>query len=290
MGKVAFGTTCLLIAGFGLAAPVAAQDTSDVVMTRDGARTELRHVRATRFVPESGEAEIRLLFSSADPGDVVLADAFGRDTVARWVQASGAIAVKVSFEETTPEQFQVTAYTGETMVSGGGHASGGERIGAFRALDLAADRVSGELDNEMGSVALSGTFRASLAPAAETPAVTGAQVASSPQARVLLEFARAMSRMDLEAAQPHAAGDLRAQMAEAAEMLGKEAITEMIAERFGDLAALERRLGSQEASLQESGDRAVITLVKKTVYEGGHSTESESYRFVKVGSDWKISM
>jgi hypothetical protein len=288
MFRTVFGAACALF--LTAVTPLGAQDASQVVVVREGQRVELGHVKAVRYASAEGEVEIRLLFASATPEGVVLADSFGRDTVARWVRSSGAIAVKVSFEEQSPEQYSMTAYVGDSTLSGGGTVSGGDRRGVFKALDLGEDRIAGELEHEMGSVALSGTFRATLAGAAEAPAVTAASVAASPQARVLLEFARAMRRMDFEAAQQHAAGDVRAEMEEAKEMLGEEVVKDMIEERFGDPVALEQRLGSAEASLRETGDSAVISLVKKTVHEDGHSTETESYRFVKVGDAWKITM
>jgi hypothetical protein len=288
MIRTGSAATCVLLAA--MVAPAAAQDSSRVVMVRDGKTIELRHVKGARYVPDGGEAEIKLLFASEEPAGVVLVDDFGRDNVGRWVQERGALAVKITFEEGSPEHFQMAAYTGETMISGGGTASGEDRVGVFRAVDIGADRIAGELDHEMASVALSGRFSVSLARAAEAPAVTGAAVAASPQAAALLGFARAMQRMDLAAAQQYGAGDVRAEMEEAREMLGEGALKAMIEERFGDPAALERRLASEEASLQVSGESAVIRLVKKTVYEDGHSTETESYRFVKVGDAWKITM
>lgn len=282
---------CVIVTATALAQPAPASRSQVAVVQEGGGRVDLQHVRGARYKPASGEAEIRLLFTSADPGDIAVADAFGSDAVTAWVRKSGASAVQVSFPEANPEQFQVNFVNiNGRSISGGGTSSGGETRGVFKKIEMAGERVSGELMHKTGDLSLSGTFEVRASSVSAAASITGAAVARSPQGQALLAFARALSKEDLMAAQAHAAGDVKGELEEMKKMLGPNAIKELVKEQFGDMAAFTRRLGSPEASLQESGDAAKISLVRKTKEASGESTETTSFRFVRVDGQWKIQM
>jgi hypothetical protein len=284
------GVLCVTLAILGADAR-AAQDRSQVAVEDAGKRIELRHVVGARYSPASGEAEIRLLFASADPAGVVLADTFGGDQVTQWVAKSGASAVRVTFPEANPEQYQIGYFNvNGRNVTGGGTASGGATRGVFKTIDVAADRVSGELMFTFHEMGLSGAFAARLPSVKEAAGITGAAVGKSAQAQALLAFARALAKQDLKAAQAYAAGDVMSELEELKKTVGAAAVKEIVQEQFGDLALLQRRLGSAEAMLRESGDTAVISLTKKTKDQHGESTETQTFRFLREDGKWKVHM
>lgn len=259
-----------------------AQGASQVELDRDGKKAALPHVTAVRFVDASGKAEIRLLFSSVKPENVVLADAFGGDTVHEWGASGKGSTVKVTFEEAAPEQYSMAVYHAGKMSSGGGTRISGDVKGVVRGLEVKADKVAGAMDvDSMGSV-LKGAFDAALATVTEAKPVKGAAVAATPQARALLDFARAMNKKDFAAAQRYSAREVKAQMEEARREMGEEFVNETLKEF--EPRALEASLKSEGAELLESGDTAKIRLVTKT--EGGTSTRA--FTLIRAGGDWKV--
>jgi hypothetical protein len=281
---------CTLLLG---SASYAAAQSAKVKVVSSGQATELTHVLATRYVPAGGQAEIRILFSATDPKGLALADGFGDDrNLMRWLMESNTPAVKVTFNEGDEANFQLGTYgIGSSNYSGGGHSSGGDTTGVFRKLSLTKDKVAGELKHEAaGNYVLSGAFQTAVMTVTEAPSIKGPKVAASPQAQTLLAFARAMGKMDFKGAQPYAADDIEASMKEAKEMMGDAGLRQMIKERFGDPKVLQAMLNSPDVTLAESGDQARISLTKKTKNASGESSETESFKFVKVDGKWKMAM
>ena len=289
---VTFGLSTVILLSFVAAQPRAQAPAKVTIVTKDGKSIALPYVAATRYVAASGEAEIRLLFASADPKGIALADPFGEDTaVGRWLMERKVPAVKVTFKEGDEVNFQANTYNvGEFNYSGGGHASGGETRGVFRKLNLEKDRIAGDVKYELGSSAFAGNFTSALTTVNEAPAIKGPKVAASPQAEVLIAFARAMGKMDFAAAQQYAADDVQASMKEAREFMGEAGLKKMIKERFGDPKVLQTILNSPDVALAEAGDRAKISLTKKTKDKDGESSTTESFTFVKVDNKWKMTM
>ena len=255
---------------------------SKVQLVKDGATVALPHVAAARYVDGAGKAEIRLLFSSVPATGVVLADAFGDDTVHSFAADGKATMVKVTFEEAAPEQYSMAVYHAGKVTSGGGTRIDGDVKGVVRKLTMPAGKITGTLDADtMGSV-VTGTFDAPLTTAKAAAAVKGAGVLGSPQGKVLLQFATAMYKKDFATAQKYSARDVKTEMDGAAKQMGAAFLTEMLKEF--EPRAFEASLKSADAELIESGDSTMIRLVEKR--DGGTSTKS--FRLVKVGSDWKV--
>jgi hypothetical protein len=286
------GPHCVVLCVLVAASPLSpGSEQSRVSVEHEGRRIEMSHVKAARYTPASGDVEIRLLFASQDAREVVVADAFGRDTIRRWVLQTGASALAITFPESSPEQYTVQVYNvGDQSLSGGGTSSGGETRGVFSAISTSGDRVTGELKFTMAGMAMAGAFEAALGGAAEAQAVTGKTVVTSPQGQTLLAFARAMSRMDLKAAQPHFDGDIQKDVEEMRKVFGPDGLKELLDEQFGDPNQLEQRLASPEAALREDGDKATITVTRRSKTELGESSETTTFQFIRVGGAWKIRM
>jgi hypothetical protein len=267
-----------------LATPAAAQ-TSKVTIVKDGKTVALTHAVAARIIKPEGQPEIRILWTSKPPQGLVLADPFGDDMAVReWLDANKASAVQVSFTEGEHQNFSLNTYfIGDSNYAGGGTSMGGETTGIFKKLDVSKDTIAGEVLHEPGTAKLTGTFSAKLETAPTPTRTTGAAVATSAQAKVLQSFAAAMSKMDFAAAAPHSAADVKQKFDEAKEAIGEDGIKEMMTERFANLKAM---LAGPDVTLEESGDKSRIRIVKKD----GSSTETTTFSFVRVGGEWKVSM
>jgi hypothetical protein len=287
LGKFRQAAAILLVCA---AAPAFAQ-TSKAKLVAGGRTHALKSVGATRFVPHSGESEIRILFASVDCSGVPLADEFVPDgfAVPRWARTSGAAAVLVSYAEKKPEISRLTFFFPEgAMLSGEAKRSGKAGRGAFRKLDLKGEQLSGELSHKSAPGALTGTFKVRVRTVREATLLTGPAVGLSQQAAALLAFAKAMRKLDLKGAQRYADGDLAAGIAGLKKDFGDQAVKALVRDRFGDLKSLQRDLGAPAASLRESSDRAEIGLV--SAKKDGKVTQSraETYRFTRVDGAWKV--
>jgi hypothetical protein len=276
---VAASIAILLVTG------TASTQSSKITVVKDGKTVTLSHAVAARIAKAAGAPEIRILWTSVPPTGLVLADPFGDDMgVREWLSGNKAAAVQVSFTEGEHENFSLNTYhIGETNYAGGGTSSGGETRGIFKKLDVTKDTVSGEVMHDPGSATIRGTFTAKLETAPTPTQITGAAVAKSAQARVLESFAAAMMKMDFAGAQPHAAADVKKEFEEAKEAIGEDGVKEMMKERFANLKAA---LAGPDVTLEESGDRSRIRIVKKD----GSSTETTTFSFVRVGGQWKVRM
>jgi hypothetical protein len=265
------------------AAPLAAQSTSQVSLVKEGKTTALPHVAAARYVAPDGKAEIRLLFATAAPQGA-LADAAGNNPAEDWARkCAGCSTVLVTFQEAEPEQYSYSILHGGSMLSGGGTLMSGEQKGVVQGLAVKDGRIAGAMNFEPGGAGpVKGRFETALGSVVAAKPVTGTAVAASPQARALLDFARAMTRKDFATAQKLSARDVQKEMAEAKEAMGAAFVDEMLKEM--DPRRLEPQLKSPGAQLVESGDTAEIRLVKKE--DGGTSTQT--FRLVKVSGQWKM--
>jgi hypothetical protein len=278
-----------LAAAIGLVAlPALAQ--SAVKLVSNGKTHTLKHMKAVRYVPNDGNAEMMLLFASSDPKEVVLADALGEDSfaVGRWAEASNSPAVMVKFKENEAANFSLNVYSDGQMVALGGHASGGETVGPFKTINVTDKAANGEVMYSAADRIITGTFKGAVATIREATAIKGAKVASSPQAAALLSFGKAMAKNDLKSAAAQADGDFEKSMAEAKEAFGEELFKEFVAEAFGNPKDLEKQLKSPETMLLEDGDRSEIRLITKTSSGEGSSTSTKTFRFAKVDGKWKI--
>jgi hypothetical protein len=266
-----------MASAFVLAAPTARAG-SEVQLTREGESVKLSHVTAVRYVDSAGKQEIRLLFTPDKPEGVELADAFGGDTVNEWAVRPGSVLAKIVFEESKPEQYQLAILREGRGTAGGGTSTDG----VVRELKVGKDVVSGVVQAQGGEDTVSGPFEAPLTTVTAVKPVMGPVVASSAQAKALLAFARALSKKDYAGAQRHSTREVEKELREMQKEMGDEIIAEILQE-FAP-ANVEKELKSAGAELHEAGDAAMIRISSTT--EGMRS--SKSYRFVKVGSDWKL--
>jgi hypothetical protein len=154
-------------------------------------------------------------------------------------------------------------------------------------LQLTRQHASGEVQlDELGLV--TGTFDVAIETIPEKPFTTGPHVAKSAQAEVLMSYARAMSALDVKAAQALSASNLEQEFNAAKRELGMNYVTQMIAERYGDLAQLERDLASPEASLRESGDAAQIRLTRTVKRSHEDETRTLTFAFARVNGTWRV--
>jgi len=155
----------------------------------------LPHVEGTRFEKSDGSKMIILLFTAEKPEGVTVIDEFGNKgfTLQQWVQKSKTSAVTISFTEGAEENFSLNTYNvaGGDMALGGIN-SGGEVRGVFKKLDLKAGQIRGTLQYAGKPGQLSGSFDAPLITLKEAQWVKGPQVGKSPEAKVLLAYAKAM--------------------------------------------------------------------------------------------------
>jgi len=250
----------------------------------------LPHVEATRFEKSDGSKMIILLFTAKKPEGVTVIDEFGNQgfTLQEWVQKSKTSAVTISFTEGAEENYSLNTYNvaGKDMALGGTN-SGGEVRGVFKKLDLKADRIGATLQYSGEPGPLSGTFDTPLTTLKEAQWVKGPQVGKSPQAKVLLAYAKAMLKGDLAAATRLSVNDEKAEMERNVKMMGSaDRVKKIIKMEFVSPKEFEKLLNSADASMAESANGTKIKVVKRFK---DSSTETSTFGLYKVDGAWKVN-
>jgi hypothetical protein len=260
---------------------------SKVEIQAAGLKLALPHVEATRLIRNDGSAVISLLFAEKKPVDVVLVDEFGGNdlSLAQWTAKSDALAVLLSFKEGDEENFSLTVHVGAENNSTGGHHSGDGMRGVFRKLDLGKDRISGTLDHAGPPSALRGAFETDIRTVKEPAWVSGAALATSAQAKVLLAYAAAMRKMDFATATKYSVRDEVAETEKTKAMMDEKRMKSLIAMEFGTTKEFEKLLASADASMAESATKTKIRLVRRD----GSSSEMSTIGLEKVGGEWKVN-
>lgn len=291
--QIAVACLCLMPLGASVqqgrpAAPAKTIAASKVQLTRDGKTIALPYVRAARFLPVEGPPRLHLLFATVAQTDVVLVNSFGEDpaSINRWAVLHEEVAAVVSMTVGEEQNYMVMLAAGSSSSAAGGTRMDGEMRGAFRKLQVTDERITGEIMlDEPGR--LSGTFDVAVETTREIPFTTGPHVAKSVQAIVLVAYARAMSNLDLKAAQALSASNVEQEFNAARQELGAKYVVQMIAERYGDIAQFEEDLASADASLRESGDTAQIRI-QRDVKSPFPEVRTQTFNFVRLNGMWKV--
>jgi len=100
-------------------------------------------------------------------------------------------------------------------------------------------------------------------------------------------YARAMSNLDLKAAQALSASNVEQEFNAARQELGAKYVVQMIEERYGDITQFEQDLASADASLRVSGDTAQIRI-QRDIKSPFPETRTQTFNFVRLNGMWKV--
>lgn len=263
------------------------QAASKVQIEAGDQKFALPHIQAVKVLKEDGPSQVVILFTEQAAEDVVLADDFGGDdllSLGSWASKTGLLAARLSFTEGAEENYSLTLHAGGDSVSAGAHQSGGESKGPFRKLQMKGDRISGEVSHPGPPSKLSGTFDAPLKVIRVPKWISGDAVVRSPQATVLLAYAKAMRKFDFAAATRYSVNDEVAETKRAVEALGEKRMKAMIRETFLTEKDFAKLLASADASMAETPAATRFRLVRRS----GAETEASSVTLLKIDGEWKV--
>lgn len=261
--------------------------TSEVRLRRAGTSIRLAHAAATRFVPANGPARLHLVLASDPLADLRAANEFGEDMAAmtRWAAEREAVVLILSLTEDGPANYMGTLAAGATHQTFAGRRR--DDAGTIPRLAIEGGRITGRLAIREDAAEVSGDFDVPVETVAEVPFIEGA-AAGTPQGEVLVAYATALTRLDMSAAQAFSTASLADEFAAARQDLGEKFVIQMIAERYGDPATLERELGTRAASFRQSGDRAQIRLTRPVPGAAPGDRRVHVFSFVRVDGRWKV--
>jgi hypothetical protein len=203
----------------------------------------------------------------------------------RWAAEREAAVLTLSMNAGREAFYTGTIVVGPLARSFAGKREGGG--GAIPSLQISDARIAGHvaISHDAGDIA--GRFELPFESVKEVP-FTSTGVAETPQATVLLAYAAALTRLDMAAAQAHSTSALEQEFLAARQELGEKFVRQMIAERYGDVASLERELRSAAASFRQAGDMAQIRVSRLPPGGGPADGRTQTFTFVRVDGEWKV--
>ena len=149
---------------------------------------------------------------------------------------------------------------------------------------MKGNSISGEVFHPAPPSTLSGKFDAPLKVISAAKWVSGDAVVKSPQAAVLIAYAKAMRKFDFAAATRFSVNDEVVETKRAIEAMGEKGMKAMIRDTFLTEKEFAKLLASSDASMAETPNATRFRLVRRS----GGDTETSSITLLKVGDEWKV--